>query len=133
MTPTPPRPWGHSAPTAKKRLAIAMPTAPDSSRASRDQVMMRSRLPDPLQHFIDPRDRHHFDPGNLAAGVVCFWHDRRREAELRRFAQPVLAALDGPHFACQSDFAEHDQLLAEGPVAHRREDRDEDREVRGRL
>jgi hypothetical protein len=37
--PTPLRACGQSAPTAKNRLAIAMPKAPEASRAMIDQVM----------------------------------------------------------------------------------------------
>src|SRR4029078_433529 len=58
---------------------------------------------------------------------------RAREAELRRFLEPLLAALHGPHFAREPDLAEDDGPLRERTIAQARNDREQHCEIRARL
>ena len=83
--------------------------------------------------FFDPLDRHHFHAGDRLPRPVRFGDQRVREAELRRFAQPLLPALHRAHLAGEADFAEHDQLRRQRLVLERRHDRHQHREVRGGL
>src|SRR5690349_15022851 len=157
----PPAPNGQSAPTAKKRLATATPSAPESgSRATMDQVIhapsacpdgtrwrgqerlrqtrggrAQSRprsaapdasfgLPQRVEHVAHARDRMRAQSlDGPAARLVRLGNDRRRESELRRFAQAVLASLHGPDLAREADLAEYDELRRQRTIAHRRENR----------
>jgi serine/threonine-protein kinase len=105
----------------------------DRRRSSRWAARHASGPAGLLQRFFHPRHADRFDALDRGLREIGARHDRARVAQLGCLAQPLLAALDRAHFAREPDFAEHHQLGRQRPVAQRRDDRQHDRQIGGRL
>src|SRR3990167_2017667 len=107
-----------------KQLAIRL-----SPQAGKSLVISRKRerrqtnryasftLTPPVHGLFTPLHREYLHAGDLLFRRVGLGDDGLRETQFSGFAQAFLAALHRAHFARQTDFAEHHQLLRQRLVA----------------
>src|ERR1700676_2232430 len=63
-----------------------------------------------IQRLVDAFDGDDVHALDALLGLVCRRDDGAMEAELGRFAQPLLSALYGPDFARQTNLAKHQRF-----------------------